>query len=168
MKVRIADPEIREWLDEVQPESTPRRDVRLRGTVPMPSIQTDTTFLEGGDGFDSDEDRLAAHKAARAAGVTPSGRYISQLAEFPHDPRAWVNSTAEVKRRCEQSGFSCDGAVKVKASPISGPGHLEEPYQVADDIVQEGVAKQLGDNVVSAQERGDLEDKLRKRYSGAE
>ena len=134
-----------------------------------PSIQgSDSNFLRGGDGFDSDEDRLAAHKAAEAAGVTPSGRYISQLAEYPYDPGAWVNSTAEVKRRCEEQGFSCDGAVKVKASPTSGLGHLEEPYQVADDIVQESVAKELGDNVVSAQERGDLEDKLRKRYSGAE
>jgi hypothetical protein len=124
--------------------------------------------LKGGDGFDSDEDRLAAHQAAKAAGVTPSGRYISQLAEFPHDPRGWVNSTAEVKRKCEEQGFSCDGAVKVKARPTSGPGHLEEPYVVADDIVQEAVTKEIGDNVVSAQERGDLEEKLRKRYSGAE
>ncbi len=134
-----------------------------------PAIKgSDSDFLGGRDSFDSDEDRLAAHQAARAAGVMPSGRYISQLAEFPHDPRAWVNSTAEAKRKCEEGGFSCDGAVNVKPSAPTGPGHLEEPYQVAEDIVQEGVAKELGDNVVSAQERGDLEDKLRKRYSGAE
>ena len=148
-------------------EGTARKPKRTTLNI-CPSLQTDTTFLKGGDGFDSDEDRLAAHEAAKAAGVTPSGRYISQLAEYPHDPRAWVNSTAEVKRRCEERGYSCDGAVQVKARAISGPGHLEEPYQVAEDIVQEGVDNQLGENVVSAQERVDLEDKLRKRYSGAE
>jgi len=142
-----------------------RRELRTKLNI-CPSIKTDSIFLRGGDGFDNDEERLQAHAVAKSAGVTPSGRYISQLAEYPYDPRAWVNSVAEVKQRCQQEGFSCDGAVKVKARPTDGPGHLEVPYQVADDIVEEAVTKEIGENVVSAQERADLADKLRKRYSG--
>lgn len=146
-----------------------RRRQELRSTVvPIPHIQTDTTFMVGSDdGFGQDElARNVAYQKAKAAGVTPSGRYISQLADSLGDPKAWVNSRAEVKRVCEQRGYSCDGAVKVKAREPDGPNPFDEPYMVADDIVQDAVQKQLAGEQVHGQEKADLVHKTREKLSG--
>jgi hypothetical protein len=148
-----------------------KRRRELRGTIPIPAIQgTDSQFLKGthdDDGFGSDEmSRQIAYRRAAAAGVTPSGRYISQLADSLGDPKAWMDTTADARRACEQGGYSCDGAVKVRARPVDTPDPWDEPYEVADDVVQESVDKELAGQQVSTQERADLEQSHRRRASG--
>src|SRR5689334_8974709 len=52
---------------------------------------------------------------AKEAGVNVRGkRYVMGLATEPGDPRAWVDNIHDVKSRCEQEGWGCEGAVKVK------------------------------------------------------
>lgn len=131
---------------------------------------TDSQFLSGSqddDGFGNDQmSRQIAYRKARAAGFTPTGRYISQIADELGDPKAWFSHKADVKRVCEERGYSCDGSgAKVKARPVDGPDPWDEPYRVADDIVQESVEKELAGQRIGTQERMDLEESTRRRFS---
>lgn len=146
-----------------------RQRLRTRLNI-LPALKTDATFMRGShvdDGFGNDEaSRRIAYQKAAAAGMTPSGRYMSQLADELGDPKAWVNTRDEVKHICEQRGYSCTGAVDVKAREPDGPDPFDEPYMVADDIVEEAVKKELGDETVGQQERDDLWHKTREKFSG--
>jgi hypothetical protein len=89
-------------------------------------------------------------KRAEAAGVSTTGKYyLGQLAASPGDPEAWVSGVGDVKRVCEQRGWSCDGSVKVGA-PVyqEPPEHLrpDAPYRVAPDIVARHVADRLAED----------------------
>lgn len=110
-----------------------------------PMSNTDREFLEGrcnGNQFESQPyvgDVYAG--MAKDAGVDPKGKvYLSGLAAFPGDPRAWVSGRGDAQRVCEDRGWTCDGSVKVKGQ--------EQPdvwskYQVAPDLVQERAGKVL-------------------------
>ncbi|HET6575196.1 MAG TPA: hypothetical protein VFG68_16435 [Fimbriiglobus sp.] len=78
-------------------------------------------------------------RVAEARGQSTTGKvYLQQLAAFPGDPRAWVDSRGEVRRVCEERGHGCEGAVTVK--------HREVPpntVALADDLVREEVADRL-------------------------
>lgn len=101
-----------------------------------PYLQTDSVYLEGVDNEDFYQKRLA-----RQHGVAVTGkRYISQLARFPGDPQAFVSGRGDIQKICEQRGWGCEGAVKVKKQ-----GPKKEPVfggnDVADDILNEQVDK---------------------------
>lgn len=113
-----------------------------------PQVVTDATFMRGtangaqfektpyiGDGY---------KKLAARHGVNVKGKkYFSSLARFPGDPEAWVDSRGDVARLIAKRGWKCDGSVKVNAIRND-----QEPEQVglADDIVQDEVAKVLADH----------------------
>ena len=145
-----------------------RRELRSLA-VPCPALVTDTTFLAGtgsDDGFGNDEmSRRIAYRKARAAGVTPTGRHISQIADELGDPKAWCSSRADVKRICEERGYSCDD-LKVKGRSPDSPDPWDKPYEVAEDIVKESVQKELAGERIGVQERLDLEESTRQRLSG--
>ncbi len=86
-----------------------------------PGLSTDTTFTRGfaSQPFDGPVNPFV-HKRyaamARKAGVSISGkRYMSGLARYPGDPKAWVSDRSDIKKLCERRGWGCEGAVKVKA-----------------------------------------------------
>ncbi|MFQ5492317.1 MAG: hypothetical protein ACE5GE_16525, partial [Phycisphaerae bacterium] len=58
-------------------------------------------------------------------------------------PKAWVsasNARAEIRKRCEELNYGCEGDVTVKQrEPERDPD--EGPYTVAPDIVQKKVDK---------------------------
>lgn len=99
-----------------------------------PCLQTDTAFLAafGANGaqFEKTNDLVRDHYAAEAkrAGVSIKGKiYHSGVAEFPGDPRAWVDNLSDVKRICEKKGWQAEegGSVKVKGrefehKPVDG------------------------------------------------
>lgn len=67
----------------------------------------------------------------------PKGKvYQNTLARFPGDPRAWVESAADVKRAAQLNNMVVRGAVNCEG-PDVGPS---APTQIADDIVWDGVA----------------------------
>lgn len=106
---------------------------------------TDSIFTEGwcnGNQFEGQEwVGNMYRREAEAAGVDVTGkRYLGGLARWPGDPEAWVSGRGDVKRICEQRGWNCNGAVKVKApDDVAPPEHTP----LADDIIDDKVAEIL-------------------------
>lgn len=127
-RIRSASPRLEEMLACQQP----------------PMVRSDSTFLRGhanGRQFETTPHLGDAYAAeARAAGVNVNGKvYLSSLAAFPGDPRAWVSDRGDVQRVCEERGWSCEGAVTVKPrSSLNGP---PQGPAVADDLVDRAVAE---------------------------
>lgn len=96
-----------------------------------PGIQTDSTFFAGhcnGNQFEKTPQQGEYLKEVAAkAGVDVTGKvYMSSLAEFPSDPRAWVSTRGEIKQICEERGWSVSGGVNHKSSSYDeGPDPLE-------------------------------------------
>lgn len=92
-----------------------------------PSIETDSTFMAGQwNQFGENQNQMncgrTLAKECRKRGGDPNGKvYLGQLADFPGDPSAWVESRADVKRVCKKKGLGCEGAVNVKAAGESRP-----------------------------------------------
>lgn len=109
-----------------------------------PMSNTDREFLEGQGGcydqFDGNEYIGNFHRyMAKKNGVDTTGKvYLSGLAAFPGDPKAWVSGRGDAQRVVEERGWSCDGSVKVKGEvlPPTSP-----KFTVADDIVAERAAR---------------------------
>lgn len=110
-----------------------------------PQSRTDREFLRGhcnGSQFEQ-HPGLGDHyeKIALASGVDPKGKvYLGSIAEFPGDPRAWVDGRGDVQKVIEERGWQCSGAVNVKArEPLNPP----EAVAVAPDIVASHVEREL-------------------------
>lgn len=109
-----------------------------------PMSNTDREFLEGthrqfekcphiGDWY---------KRQAESVGVDVTGKvYLSGLAAYPGDPRAWVSGRGDVQKVCEERGYGCDGSVKVKMRE-------QEPKEIplAEDIIQEEVRSIVEDS----------------------
>lgn len=126
-----------------------------------PALLTDAVFLQGhvnGSQFEHQEHigNYYAHQA-RQAGVDPKGKvYLSSLAAYPGDPRAWVDGRGDVQRVCEERGWQCDGSVQVKgvkAEPLDVP--------IAEDIVQREMAlAQAGDPGLAEKSAEEVREKV--------
>lgn len=108
-------------------------------------VTDDTRFAGfskvGGAQFGSDEIREAYMQPAREAGVDVTGKqYFSELAAYPGDPEAWVDSQGDMRRLLEKRGWGCDGDLKVKAKNGDGP---PKGVGLADDIVDDLVEQRL-------------------------
>ncbi len=131
-----------------------------------PGCNTDREFLRGhanGSQFSGRPELGDAYASvARAGGVDPKGKvYLSGLAAFPGDPRAWVSGRGEVKSLCEERGWNCDGLVKVKSPrEVPDPG----PYKVADDLVA-ARATELMDRTGGEMRPGDADERAREQLS---
>lgn len=110
-----------------------------------PMSNTDREFMEGrcnGNQFEKHPllGDFYKQEAARAGVNTTGKTYLSGLASYPGDPRAWVSGRGDAQKVCEERGWGCDGSVKVKATRFAESGGR---YQVAEDIVQERVEEML-------------------------
>lgn len=110
-----------------------------------PTAKTDDTFFKGwsktgGAQFTHPEVRAHYLAEARRAGVSVTGKqYFSELAEYPGDPRAWVDSRGEMVRLLEERNWACSGDLTVRREPTADP----EPVALAEDLVAEKVAERL-------------------------
>jgi hypothetical protein len=126
----------------------------------LPTLVTDATFLESrcnGNQFDGQEEMGDLYKAeATAAGVDTTGKvYLSSLADYPGDPRAWVSGRGDVQKVCEERGYGCNGAVKVKRPQAEPPADVP----VASDIVDAKVAEIIETQVPEGdRKRVDVQD----------
>lgn len=137
-------------LDELTPAAraafearTRRRLADMLASGRPPRGKTDDTFLAIQDNCNGKQfERQPGvgdlyRRRARAAGVSTTGKvYLSALAEYPGDPHAWVAGRGDVRRRCEERGWGCDGAVKVR-----GREHEHKPVGLAADIVEREARK---------------------------
>lgn len=110
-----------------------------------PGLMTDAVFMEnrGGcyDQFEKNPFLGEWHaRQARAAGINVGGSvYLSGLAAYPGDPRAWVSGRGDVKRVLDERGWGAEGAVSAqvrRVAEVTGGG-------VALDIVDREVAQAL-------------------------
>lgn len=122
-----------------------------------PTIKTTNTFIAkgktGGDQF-GDATREHYLRTARAAGVSTDGKvYDGRLAEFPGDPRAWIESQDDVRRLCEERGWGLDGDVKVKAREAAPPATGGLADDIKDDLVEARLAEKYGDDFETVPKR---------------
>jgi hypothetical protein len=113
-------------------------------TGQTPCIQTEDTRFSGftkvgGAQFgDNDQLRNFYLGEAKKAGVDVTGKqYFSQLADRPGDPRAWVDSTGDMRRLIEERGWSSDGDVKVKAERRAPRPDCPLAPDIAEDLIEE-------------------------------
>ena len=66
-----------------------------------------------------------------APGSTSGAVYKSQIARFAGDPKAWVRSRSDVKKRASELGRDVDGMVTYRA----GARDPKPPKPIADDLV---------------------------------
>lgn len=97
----------------------------LKDGVP-PGCMTDSVFLAGhcNGGQFADAPHLGDYykAVAEAHGQDTKGKvYLSGLAAFPGDPRAWVDGRGDARRVLEERGWASEGAVSVKAAEPTGP-----------------------------------------------
>lgn len=113
-------------------------------TRQAPCARTDATFLRGhcnGSQFEhvphiGDMYRRIAERA----GVDPKGKvYKAGLADFPGDPRAWVDGRGDVLRVAEEKGLHCRGAVNYTPEPTP-PKEVPLAPDIVDGIVQDRLA----------------------------
>lgn len=135
-------------------EAGPRDRERLRDMLERqqgPTLMTDAVFMEGrcnGNQFEKSPAIGDWYKGqATAAGVDTTGRvYLSGLAAYPGDPRAWVGSRGEVQKVVEERGWNCRGAVNVASTEPGGTQCDEKRQPVAEDLVQEAVMEAVVKN----------------------
>lgn len=165
-------------VDDAELEAWHKRRVELFGAERFdmtkwggkaPSIRTNDTFMRGkkhGADLDMTDETFANYKRkAEAAGVSTSGKhYYGSVATRPGDPEAWCGSADEAiaaaKRKemlIEINGRTYDFRRKYDDTPD------DEPYRVADDIVEREVGEQIkveGGNV-SKKRRRQIEEEIR-------
>ena len=131
-----------------------------------PGGVTDSTFLCGvgaGRQFDKTPhfgDQYAA--TAMKKGQCTTGKvYLSGLAAYPGDPRAWVSSRAEIKKLCVERNMTCEGAVNYKPVYTSDP---KPDVALAPDIIAREVDKIIEKNPEAAHDRPALAEKVFKKH----
>lgn len=125
-----------------------------------PGSKTDREFLAGfganGGQFAKRPENGDFYAAeARAQGVDITGAvYLSGLAAYPGDPRAWVRGRGDAQRVCEERGWGCQGDVNVPLHKV------EEPTGggLAPDIVAREMEKALEQVPVEERSQVDTED----------
>lgn len=130
-------------------------------------VMTDSVFLQGmstnGSQFEGQEWAGDYYReVAEAHGQSVKGKvYLSGLAEFPGDPRAWVDGRGDVQRVLEERGWNGRGAVNVKAP---GPLGETERVSVADDIVEQEVQEELAaDPGLADMDPGELRHEVKEK-----
>lgn len=127
-----------------------------------PGANTDREFLHGHcngnqfEGFQKMGDYYQSY--AKRAGISTKGKiYLSSLANFPGDPKAWVSDRSEAAKVIDSNGWGAEGAISRKVKKVAERFNKD----VADDIVIENAEKRMGTQVLSKKEKIDLIHKTR-------
>ena len=129
---------------------------------PLPALRTDSTFQAGrrkvNDLLDP-RTRKRYNAMASSAGVSTTGKtYSAQLAGYPGDPQAWIDSRADVTRICRNRGLQCNGSVNVSGAD----GDVADRQGVPDDkLVGDRIAEielEKGKPFSREEKRGMAED----------
>lgn len=112
-------------------------------TGQFPGVQTDTAFhanrgslLKQLSGDEAWAKKLAQTAKKNGGVITSDHTYISQLAEYPGDPKAFIppgEGRGYIKKLCEARGKSVTGAVEYEAPKRDIP---KRKTRLAEDLVQ--------------------------------
>lgn len=129
------------WYVAMRLDGTDHKMAEMLALQQPPKSKTDREFLEGhcnGNQFDGQEyiGDFYADEAKRA-GVSIKGKvYMSGLATYPGDPRAWVADRHDVERVARENGMTVSGAVNFKPdSRLEDAAAARGDTRVADDLV---------------------------------
>lgn len=125
------DPEIQSRYEQLRRNGESHNIAEMLTYRSAPSSKTDDDFFRGQGTLDAQVgddphymQQITANYRAATGGQNPNPNYSYQagLAQYPGDPRAFVGSAGEAKRRAEELNVNLDGFVTHKASePISDP-----------------------------------------------
>ena len=145
----------------------------LRGTDSINFAGT-----KSGNPFPNMPESLRQHyiKQCRKHGVSFEGKvYKTGLVRPGYgglrmDPEALVDSTADVKKLIASRGWGCEGMVNVDAVEKDAPSAvLSDNYEVADDIVNERVEREVVENHggrIKKKHLADLRAKVKEKLKG--
>lgn len=111
----------------------------------LPACKTDREFLAGhcnGSQFAKDAVLGNRYKeVAEQRGADVTGKvYLSGLAAFPGDPRAWVADRSDAEKVIRERGWSSEGLINVKGQTEGKPS---EPIPLADDLAEHYADKEI-------------------------
>lgn len=92
--------------------------------------------------------------------------YMSKMARFPGDPEAWISGSGDIKRLAEKRGRRVDGYGI--STPLRDTAPPEPSIDIADDIVDRAVARQIAVNPEIAptpKEKKELREKTKDRLT---
>lgn len=138
-----------------------------------PALQTDTRWLARkleAQRREINPESLTGStllESARESGISVEGRvYEPGLAEYPNDPRAFVESRAECYARAEELGLDLEGALEYKCTRRIEPKE-EGPYRIDDDLLEEHYEDAI-ENEPHLAKKADFKEELQARLSGEE
>jgi hypothetical protein len=104
------DPGVQSFYLQMRMNGESHNIARMCALRESPRLMTDSVFNEGHvNGRQFQENPFLGHhyrRIAEQAGVSTAGRhYVSGLADFKGDPRAWVSSRAEMKSLLVERGW---------------------------------------------------------------
>lgn len=103
-----------------------------------PQSNSDKEFLQGKHRQFEDNPALGDYykRQAESRGMDTTGKvYLSGLASYPGDPRAWVSGRGDVLKLCQERNWNCQGSVNYKAEQREPP----PPIAVAPDLIDNEV-----------------------------
>jgi hypothetical protein len=139
------DPVIQADYEAMRRAGEPHKAAEMFALHQTPALMTDAVFLEGhhsGNQFVRTPEMGEYYKrTAEAEGQTTEGKvYLHGLAAYPGDPKAWVTGRGDAERVLKERGWGAEGAVTTRVSQVAEP---DEKYKVSDDLVAQGVEKEL-------------------------
>jgi hypothetical protein len=132
------NPEVQQRYEAMREAGQSHNMAEMLACRTLPAAKTDTRFSARLG--KSEQMPASYYRKAKAAGVsTLNKKYMSQLAEYPGDPKAWVGGDArsEITRRCKEKGWGCEGAIEIPTPTHEIPDDV--PYRVADKVVEKAV-----------------------------
>lgn len=108
----------------------------------------------------------AIREAARRLGRNPNtASYWPQLARFPGDPEAFVESKSEMRQVLERRGWGAEGLVNLPVKSDGPPERYRVNPHIVERYVQEEVDREHGGKV-SKKKRQELREKWQERLGG--
>ena len=129
------EPWIQLHYEKCRLEGTSHKLAEMFAFAQPPMSNSEREFMEGRwNQFEKTPHLGDAYAAeSHSKGISTKGKiYLHSLASYPGDPKAWVSDKGDVARVCEERGWDCDGAVKVRSHAL---GPKKAGPAVADDIV---------------------------------
>lgn len=136
------------YLKMIEAGQHPRFAEMCALSQPPGTKGTDRAFMEGrldGNWLDGLPDRQAKWmvREAKAAGINPTGRfYMSGLADKRGhlDPKAWVDSVADIKRVAIERNLTVSGIVNVEGREVE-PKPVDLNPKIARRLAKREIAK---------------------------
>lgn len=170
--IRYTSSGLRYYLNNIEVDQStydlalPSRLEEMLEAQQAPYGVTDSTFMKGKHeqfaATPKQGDFYAREAKRRGLKSVKGKRYLSQLARYPGDPRAFVSGRGDVQKVCEERGWGCEGLVSV--APVEK--EKSPPTAVADDILESRAQREIAETVAQgekAPEKAEVKERIKAR-----